>query len=180
MDSQPFPARDGCIELGRRCLAFTRLLTPETYAFTNSPDDSIGAHLRHCLDFIVCFLRGLEKGVVDYDRRDRDSRIASDPEAFRVALSRALESLGRLERSQAERPLRVRMTADSAGAQSNCSSSVERELIFLAGHSLHHLAIVRLLAESRGVLVSGDLTTAFSTALHRKQMAAAESEPVDV
>ena len=33
---------------------------------------SIGAQLRHCLDFYQCFLSGVKNNKVDYDQRERD------------------------------------------------------------------------------------------------------------
>ncbi len=180
MELQAFPARDGCLEVGHRCLAFSHLLTARRYSRLNPPDDSIGAHLRHCLDFLVCFRRGLEEGIVRYDQRDRNARISSEPSAFQEAMDKILEMLGRIEPGHASRVIEVRMKADSAGSSIRCASSVERELVFLSGHGLHHLAIARLLAEAQGVSVAEDLTAAFSTALHRKCPTVSESESVDV
>src|SRR5262245_59452897 len=46
----------------------------------------VGAHFRHVLDHYDCFLRGLEPGTVDYDRRERESELERRRE-------RALEKL---------------------------------------------------------------------------------------
>ena len=40
---------------------------------------SVGGHYRHCLDHFTSLLQGLEGEMVDYDHRDRDTRIESQP-----------------------------------------------------------------------------------------------------
>jgi len=40
---------------------------------------SIGGHYRHCLDHFTSLLRGLDAEAVDYDHRERDARIESQP-----------------------------------------------------------------------------------------------------
>ena len=32
----------------------------------------VGSHIRHCLDFYVCFLNGMKTRRIDYDSRERD------------------------------------------------------------------------------------------------------------
>src|SRR5207248_1017721 len=40
----------------------------------------IGGHYRHCLDHFTSLLRGLDTDEVDYDHRERDARIESQPD----------------------------------------------------------------------------------------------------
>jgi hypothetical protein len=127
---------------------------------------AIGPHLRHCLDHFTCLLRGLDSGRVDYDGRDRDTQLESDPQAFRLALDAIVERLARLEPTTIARSLWIRQAAASGGEQVDSPSSLERELVFLSGHTVHHLAIMKLLAAMHGVLVPGDLDYAFSTAAY--------------
>ena len=46
----------------------------------------IGGHYRHCLDHFTSLLRGLDADTVDYDHRERDVRIESQP-GFALALT---------------------------------------------------------------------------------------------
>src|ERR1044071_7819814 len=41
---------------------------------------SIGGHLRHIIEHYQAFLRGLEDGEIDYEKRTRDPLVESDPE----------------------------------------------------------------------------------------------------
>src|ERR1051325_8613036 len=51
----------------------------------------IGGHYRHCLDHFTSLLRGLDGDTVDYDHRERDARIESQPD-FALALTEELRA----------------------------------------------------------------------------------------
>ena len=151
----------GCLDACRRCRRLLEHVTtspasPKAYA-------AIGPHLRHCVDHFTCLLRGLESGLIDYDERDRDVCLERDPAAFRRALDAIEQQLGQLEPRGIARPVRIRQAAASGGERADSASSLERELVFLSGHTVHHLAIMKMLAATHGILVPGDLDFAFST-----------------
>jgi hypothetical protein len=50
-------------------------------------------------------------------------------------------------------------------------TNVERELLFLSSHTIHHIAIMSLLAERVGMTVPADLGVAFSTASYEERSA---------
>jgi hypothetical protein len=47
-------------------------------------------------------------------------------------------------------------------------SSIERELIFLSGHTIHHLALIDYILRSKGVAIGNAAGTAFSTAAYQR------------
>ena len=64
----------------RQGVDLLRRLDDETYADPGSDRPraaGVGSHFRHCLDFYHCFLRDLEGGRIDYDRRDRRGALES-------------------------------------------------------------------------------------------------------
>src|SRR5262249_49109133 len=52
---------------------------------------SVGGHVRHCLDHVAALLAGVERGALDYDRRERGTEV----ETRRSAALAALEHLER-------------------------------------------------------------------------------------
>lgn len=128
----------------------------------------IGAHLRHAAEHFICFLRGLGDGVVDYDARDRDESIERDPVLFREALSDVRRTLTGLTLAQLRQRIEVRQTAALDCEPSTLESTVERELVFLSSHTIHHLAVVVNLCREQGVDLPEDLALAFSTAAFRQ------------
>jgi len=110
----------------------------------------IGRHVRHVVDHLRQFERGLETGVIDYNRRKRACALEFDPETGLKELERLMlqmqtvpvadESVTVISEVCSLRRLDVRLT-----------STVQRELLFLQQHSLHHLAYAALLARHHGV-----------------------------
>jgi len=133
------------------------------------PIGGIGEQIRHVAELFQGFLGGLATGTIDYDARPRDPRIERDP-AFAgevlAGLRAQLEAPG-----WADGPLRVRMDA-ADGAFSD--STVARELRFLASHTVHHFAIVRLLLAGTGHPLPPGFGIAPATQRHRAALAAGE------
>lgn len=132
-----------------------------------APGGSVGKHLRHCLDFHECFLRGLPGGLVDYTHRDRDARV--ETERY-VARQRLKETIGRLAtlRTGTHRTILVRdETAPDAGEAGWSGSTVQRELQFLLSHTVHHFALVAMVLRAQGIDVGPRFGIAPSTLRHR-------------
>ncbi len=161
------PSVEGCVESCTRCLAVLDLITPELYGAPSENIPAIGPHLRHCVDHYVCLLRGLETGIVDYDARDRDERIERDPERFREVATDVIGQLTRLNADTMQRPVRIGQMAAPDCEPSYVASTLVRELLFLSGHTIHHLAIVTLIARMRGVHIPEWMSVAYSTAAYR-------------
>lgn len=137
----------------------------------------LGNHFRHCLDFYQCFLRGLEQGVIDYDRRDRDSSVETSRAAALNGFRSLIDRLGLLPRREAQG---VQVTSKGYWTSDDLqtsSSSVERELQFLQSHTIHHYALIASVLRERGVPVDSEFGVSPSTLRH--EAAARESARPD-
>ena len=152
------PAVQGCLEACRRCRELVETIAgqqPDAYA-------AVGPHMRHCVDHFLCLLRGVDSGAVDYDARARDPRLESEPQHFLNALESVVCQLQSVEASDLGRELRMRQEV-GPGSFREVGTNLERELVFLSGHTIHHIAIMTLLVEARGVELPPGLGVAFST-----------------
>ena len=157
----------GCLEACRRCeLVVAAVVEQDPKAFP-----SVGPHLRHCVDHFRLFLDGWRSGSVDYDARPRDARLEQDPEAVRGALANIAESLAGIRNADLFNELTVTQSAASGRPPLASPSRVERELVFLSGHTIHHIAIMLLAAREAGVELPSRFAVAFSTAAHRDSLA---------
>ena len=160
--------REGCHFCLDQCEQLLKVLSEEDYA--NSAEmSSIGAHVRHILERFQCFLAGLNEGRIDYDARKRDHSLETNPEAAVFALttvSRRIEELGLNEHAGQE--LNIRESVHPQLAPALASSSVEREMVSLISHSIHHLAIIAMLARPLGYQFDSDFGKAPSTIIYEQ------------
>lgn len=157
----------GCIEACDRCTAVADGITVEQYRHAPPGRSSIGAHLRHALEHVVCLIDGVEAGVVDYDARARDAALEQDPDAARAAITRLNDRLRGLDPGRLHAPLAVRESAASDQPAAETPSTLARELTFVSGHIIHHLEIAGLVAELQGIDLPLEWGVAFSTAAYR-------------
>jgi uncharacterized damage-inducible protein DinB len=127
---------------------------------------AVGGHFRHCLEFVNCFLNGIETGRVDYDSRTRDQRIETNREYAIAEFMRAVESLEKISFGTVGNFLLVK-PEDAAGENDNeefwCASSIERELEFLQSHTIHHYALIGFKLRAFGFPVAAQFGVAPST-----------------
>lgn len=160
-------ALKGCLEVCRRCQTVV-----ETLAITDrgrSAYGAVGPHVRHCVDHFLAFFSGLSAGRVDYDARCRDREVEQDPGRALEILDLIGVRLESLAGADPERPLQVVQLACPEAAPSTVASSLDRELLFLSSHTIHHLALIVELATARGVDLPRSIGVAFSTARYRER-----------
>ncbi len=165
------PVIQGCLEACRRCRELVEaIIGQEARVY-----EDVGPHLRHCVDHFLCLLRGADSGVVDYDARDRDTRVEEDPQYFLTIVDSVVCELQSMDPAALRRTLILRQEVAPGGQSRRVDTNMERELAFLSSHTIHHLAIMSLLAEARGVEIPPGLGVAFSTATFMQRHAISEA-----
>ena len=161
----------GCLEACRRCRELVEtIIGQEARAY-----EGVGPQLRHCLDHFLCLLRGADSGVVDYDARERDRRLEEDPHYFLTIMDSVVRQLRSMDPAVLRRTLTLHQELAPGGQCGQVDTNMERELAFLSSHTIHHIAIMSLLAEARGVEVPPGLGVAFSTATFMQRPAISEA-----
>jgi uncharacterized damage-inducible protein DinB len=127
-----------------------------------APGGTIGKHLRHCLEFHACLLDGLRTGRVDYEGRQRRTDLETGVRRARAALHEAASGLARISEEDVYRFLRVRGEGCAAGS-GWADSTLQRELQFLFSHTMHHFALIAVLARAFGLDPGSTLGVAPST-----------------
>jgi len=159
---------EGCLESCRRCDAVVAsVLAQDPAAY-----GAIGPHLRHCLDHFQLFLDGWPSGGVDYDDRERDVRAEREPAVARGLIREILTRLASMRGVDLGREIVVVSAAAPGRPPLSTRSRLERELVFLSSHTIHHIAIMILCAREAGVTIPLDLGVAYSTEAHRSSLLA--------
>lgn len=161
------PAISGCLDVCARFKAVVDCLSDEAFAAEFSGNGAPGKHLRHALEHFTALLGGLETGVVDYDARSRDAELENDSTAFCHALDDLSAALEALSGENLGRRLVVRQMAASDCPPIEMFSNLERELVFLSGHAIHHLAVLEQWCQGRDIHIPENISLAFSTAAYR-------------
>lgn len=134
---------------------------------------SIGGHYRHCLDHFISVVRSLGSDLVDYDDRERDARIESQPE-FALSVTRELrQALAEVSPAQLHRAVAARCEVSyDHGNSPLTNSSLGRELVYCIAHAIHHYALIAIMARLLGAQLPEHFGIAPSTVAHQKAVAA--------
>jgi uncharacterized damage-inducible protein DinB len=125
-----------------------QLVTPDEYSRRDlKASGSIGAHVRHCLDHVTAFERGIATGELCYDHRERDTVVERDPMLGVSRLRRTVLRLGGIGDYLLDRPMLLTATIADEGTTVRVATSVGRELAFVVSHTIHHNALVAVLME---------------------------------
>lgn len=138
-------------------------------AFTHPADpcygSSIGQQTRHMIEHAEAILWATG-GEVDFHDRWRDRETEQVRSAARRRLEQVLARFGAMEREGlTDVSLRVRHVVDGneGGEDHWLRSSLARELAFLQSHSVHHMALIGMMASLHGVAVPSGFGVAPST-----------------
>lgn len=154
----------GCENCLAQCDQVLLILSQENFVDASGEGASIGAHIRHILDRFHCLFAGLPVASIDYDDRKRDREIEHNLEAARFALATVKRRVEQLAQQPSSNGLiTVREAVLPAGPAVQIPSTLERELMSLITHSIHHLAVIVLIAKSFGHQIDDDLGKAPST-----------------
>lgn len=155
---------NGCLYCLSQCSELIERASGADYARSDGVSSSIGSHMRHILDRYQSLLAGLPSRMIDYDarKRDREIEVNSEAASFAIAsLSRRLTELCLAD--VLGQAIKVRETVYHMSEPVEVASTVERELMSLVSHSIHHLAIISMLAQGMGYQLDKQFGKAPST-----------------
>lgn len=133
----------------------------------------IGGHYRHCLDHFTSLLRGLDADEVDYDHRERDARIESQPDFALDLTQRMRAQLEQLPLGALDAPVRARCEVSYARGDSPVTGSTfGREMVYAIAHAIHHFALISVMARLMEVRLPEHFGVAPSTMAHQAKQAA--------
>ena len=134
----------------------------------------VGAHLRHVIEHYEALLSPAEPGRIDYDQRPRDRELERQPAVARARLEALQARLRQWTDLQLDAPLQVRGLGGLAGDfEFAVESSVGRELVFVAGHAVHHYALLQSHCAQHGIFINAQFGRAPATVAHERSAPAA-------
>lgn len=119
---------------------------------------TIGQHCRHILEILACLMNGYETGKIDYENRQRNKALESNPAA-------ALQMLAELT-SYLNKPNKTLQLLPAEGTP--LDTNYHRELLYNLEHCIHHFALIKVALLSLGMPVTDDqFGVGYSTIAYR-------------
>lgn len=133
-------------------------------------DTLVGPHLRHIIEHYEALV--LRPGVheVDYDRRPRDRAVEHSPTLARERLTAIRATLREGNAGDVDDVLVVHARIGTEGQWPlMTTSTVGRELVFVASHAVHHYALLREHCVRHGIAAPAHFGIAPATVAHARQ-----------
>ena len=134
-------------------------------------DATIGQHVRHILEFYLCLINGECRGLVNYDKRERDLNLERNPG---LAISCIDKICNDIQRLNTEQEIQLAGNFSSEGRTlKTIRTSIDRELAYCLEHSIHHQALIKigLIEQKMDHLINEGFGVAPATIRHKQQCA---------
>ena len=128
-------------------------------------NNSLGKHFRHIFDFYNNFINGIAIKEVNYDVRERKDIF----EKKRIIMIKEINKIkNTISKISANNDLNIFSNIEN-NTTIKTKTNIERELLFLHSHALHHLAIVIIvLINEFKMEIDYSLTKSTSTLMNTK------------
>jgi len=136
-----------------------------TEGFKPAFQSTIGAHFRHVLEHYKCFFKQIGSGRFCYDERERDSILECDVVYAEQTISQLINLFDDFDHGQFENSY----TIDDEQSQGSVVTTLQRELLFLQSHTVHHYAIIGAMTRAFGNKPADDFGVAIATRSHQKR-----------
>lgn len=117
-------------------------LTKEQYQMPSKTlfNATIGQHVRHIIELYVCLFDGYEGGIVNYEKRKRDSKIETDKDFANDLMQMITNNLAKPNKN-----LSLETGYDKNSLELfSTDTNYERELVYNLEHTVHHMALIRV------------------------------------
>ena len=121
------------------------LIDNDVYCHVSTPymQSSIGQHMRHLIDNYLALQQGCSVSHIDYNWRRRGAQVETSKVVALSELEQLICWLSELTEDSLTQNLTLLSEVCLKETQSDlATSTLHRELIFVASHSIHHLAII--------------------------------------
>ena len=126
---------------------------------------TIGEHTRHIIEMFQCLENQYDLGIVNYDKRERNTRIQTDT-AF------AIENIVLIQQNLDKKNKNIELLQIIDGEEIRIESNYFRELLYNLEHCIHHQALIKVaILQCETVIIDANFGVARSTIEYRNQCA---------
>lgn len=161
-----------CKENLNEILHVVRNLSPEEFSHPSEllSGSSLGQHIRHILELYTTLIDSPVPGIVNYDKRQRNTELERNP----ILSAEIIEELiAKLTKTTLDRPLILQGDFGQGDGESiEIKTSLFRELAYNLEHSIHHQALIKIGLVEMGLksLIDENFGVAPATIRFRKSL----------
>ncbi|CAN5885129.1 hypothetical protein BH11PSE8_BH11PSE8_19030 [soil metagenome] len=142
----------------------------------------VGSHIRHVIEHYEALLSPAVPGIVDYDRRPRDRAVERSASLARSRLAALSERLNDAAGLDLDATVSIHGQVGLAGELGFVvTSTIGRELVFVASHAVHHFALLHAHCLQHGIPTGDNFGKAPATVAHERNRDLAQvtaSQPI--
>ncbi|MFK7840418.1 MAG: DinB family protein [Bdellovibrionales bacterium] len=143
-------------------------LSDSDYKTVQDDKSSIGAHVRHVIEFMQAILQNTN--IINYDARKRNLDIETSIEVARTELVSVIEALqSKLDSEGADASIYMIEQLSNGGPSVPVPSTLGREIAYAIQHGIHHIFIIKTQAEIYGISFDKKIGVAPATVTYQNQ-----------
>jgi hypothetical protein len=125
-----------------------RATTSEQYVMNpvGVVNSSIAGHVRHCLDHVATLLAGAITGTMDYDDRQRGTDVERSRLTAIGVIDQHIHGLEYVRECPLAQPISLQVLMSASGPATTVETSLGREVAFVLSHTVHHNALIAVIA----------------------------------
>lgn len=132
---------------------------------TELSNATIGEHTRHIIEMFQCLENQYDLGIVNYDKRERNTRIQTDT-------TFAIENIVLIQQNLDKKNKNIELLQIIDGEEIRIESNYFRELLYNLEHCIHHQALIKVaILQCETVIIDANFGVARSTIEYRNQCA---------
>ena len=162
------------LEIIEQGVSYLTSVSEENYSAIVSPNfvSSAGSHIRHIIDHYDSIILGLENELIDYDKRERGSKVESSPALAIAKLNAIAEWIQSLSSEVLSRTITLATEVSVTHKDiQKVPTTVARELIFASSHAVHHYAMIAQISFAQENVLSQTFGLAPATATFNRECA---------
>lgn len=162
----------GCLEVLSQGEKYLNTIDKKDYTAIVKPYfiSAPGEHIRHILDMFLAVRNSGDNNTIDYDQRQRGSEIETSPELALQQFTIIKAWIESLQSIDLEQKVKVKTEVSIIDKKvAEITTTLGRELIFCAGHTVHHFSIIAIAAQMQNAEIDSGFGVAPATATYLRE-----------
>jgi len=111
---------------------------------------AISSHVRHTIDHVQAWLAATETETIDYEHRERGTVVERERDVAIATIRALIDAIKSVALDDALQPWAMRAQVTENGSFIALETTPLREIIYVLSHTIHHNALIGVMARVHG------------------------------